>query len=86
MVTPVACKVCAATCYDGNTLLLLLLLFVALLRAVAENPRMKELLGSGWESTFELCNGAPSGETFWTGVECLDPYNRPGVVSKMWVW
>lgn len=55
----------------------------ALLRAAQQNPRMKEFLSSGWEASWELCVGVPTSETFWTGVECLDPINKPGVVRRM---
>lgn len=44
---------------------------------------MKDLFNSGWTQEAELCNGAPTAEAYWTGVECLDPIARPGVVGKM---
>jgi hypothetical protein len=56
---------------------------VALLRSLGENPSLKTYLDSGWEASWELCIGAPSAETFWTGIACLDPFDRPGVVEKM---
>jgi hypothetical protein len=66
-----------------NLSLLLFAAAVALLRSLSENPGMKTSLSSGWEATWELCVGAPSSETFWTGIECLDYVNKPGVVGQM---
>jgi hypothetical protein len=55
----------------------------ALLASVSENPKIKDFVSYGWSEDFDLCNGPQSAETFWTGIECLDPILRPGVISKM---
>lgn len=55
----------------------------ALLRSLQENPKMKEYLVFGWGAEFELCSGPQSIETLWTGVECVDPEKKPGIVSKL---
>lgn len=57
----------------------------ALLRAAQENKAFLDtnLISSGWQESWELCVGEASSETFWTGIDCLDPINQPGVVQNM---
>lgn len=57
------------------------------MRSLTENPKLAggadSPLGSGWTAETELCNGPASQETFWTGIGCVDPIRRPGVVSRI---
>lgn len=79
--------------FASNLLYIFLLVFsrsilshlhtAALLAAALENNRMKQEMNVGWEAVDPLCVGPQTADTLWTGVECKDPINKPGVVGKM---
>lgn len=57
----------------------------ALFRVLQENPNIASVVNVGWNAQTPLCVGPPTFDAFWTGVYCLDPIQKPGVVGGLYL-
>jgi hypothetical protein len=48
-----------------------------------QNDRLSDVVNWDVFSDEELCIGSQTAVTPWTGVVCLDPINKPGIVDRL---